>query len=116
MGEVVQFPTRSLREWLAIQRTLREELEKLGVVADCVVEVLATMERVFERYSRDLSFSYQLPGGLTRVQVAEVQKALEEGVAEHTGKLHELMSEIFVERAALEVELWGLRHGQEPIK
>ena len=107
-NNIVNFPTRSVREWLIIERALNEELAKLGVPPAVHSRVLERMKAFFQ--VMDVSFNFTsniaIPGAVSQDQIA----AICSGAQEHLGaqiseQIHDFTNKIFFDRLCRELEV-----------
>lgn len=112
--EVIQFPTRAVRDSAAIERTLRQILNQCGASPDMIEEVCSRTKDYFEKLNIDFGTSCQLPP-LPEGLKAVIQDSINQGLKKLFDQIHEYTSKILYDRVCLEIELYTLRH-EEPDK
>lgn len=110
MGDVIDFPSRTVQRWADIERTIRRIFSDAAVSAEMQDEVLGQMKDVFQRYSVTLTVPLELPGNLTEDQRESVADSVGRAFADHERQLHDFTNHILLERLQIEIELYRLRH------
>lgn len=74
MGEVVDFPTRSVRDWLIIERALHDALSSHQISDAVRARLTERMKSFYEFLDVDFSFSIdaEFPGVLTKAQTSAI--------------------------------------------
>ena len=110
MGDIIKFPTRAVRGWAEIERTLRAILTQASAPIEMQNEVLSRMKKVFQRYSVEFGVSLELPANFSPEQQEAVAMSLCGALEDHEKRLQDFMNQILLERLQLEIELYKLRH------
>ena len=79
-SNVIEFPTRTVRNWVAIENIIQKNLQKAGASPEMTQEVCARMKESWEKFDIQLTFALELPPmpeGLRNIVNNSVQKALE---------------------------------------
>ena len=108
---IIEFPTRAVREWIMVERTIREVLEQVGASAEMTEEVCARMKDVYERYNRmfTLALKLPLPEYLSLDQRRAIDDSIRNAVEGLTKEIHDYSSQVLFDRLCLEIELFKLR-------
>jgi hypothetical protein len=111
MADILPFPTKPVRDWAEIEKSLRAVLAQPGVPADMVEAVVTGMKPVVLKYSRGFSTSLnlRLPAGATAQEGEAIGDAVRTCLTEMERQFQELMHEVLLDRLYLEIELYGLR-------
>jgi len=110
MGNVINFPSRSVREWADIERTFRELLKQVPLPIEMQNDLLVRMKEFFHRFNAQFGFSFELPPTFSLEQQEVILSAFRNAIKDHEKKLHDFMNELLLDRWQLEVELYKLRH------
>ena len=113
-SNVIPFPTHAVREWIIIERTIRDILEEGGASPEMTKEVCARMKEVSEKFQARFEFTYQTPPLPEGVRTA-IQDSINKALKTFADKLREYTSNLMLDRLKLEIELYNLRH-EEPEK
>jgi hypothetical protein len=108
---VIEFPTRVVREWIMVEKTIREVLEQAGASPEMTKEVCARMKGVYEKYNRMLTLALKLPlpEYLSMEQRRAIDDAIRNAVEDFKKQIHEYSSQVLLDRLCLEIELYKLR-------
>jgi hypothetical protein len=107
MGEVIHFPTRSVRDWLTIERAMDEALSNNSVSPTVHARLVERMKAFYQTLELDFRFSVD-------VEVPELsdeeRRALLTEIGEKIGavsgeKLQAFTHKLFFERLAVEMDL-----------
>ena len=110
-SNVIEFPTRTVRDWIAVQNIIEKNLQQGGASPEMIQEVCARMKESWERLDIQLRFVLELPSlpeELRNIINNSVQKALE-GLAK---QIHEYSTQVLFDRLLLEIQLFKLRYGE----
>jgi hypothetical protein len=110
MGDVIEFPTKAVQDWVGVERTLREIFRKVAAPMEMQDAVLTQMKEFFQRYNVQFSLTLELPENLPQDQSAAVSSAVSRAFEDCGKQLHDFMNHILLERLQLEIELYKLRH------
>jgi len=110
MRNIINFPTRAVRGWTEIERTLRSIFTQASAPTEMQYEVLTRMKEVFQRYSVEFGVSLELPANFSPQQQEAVATSLRRALEDHEKRLQDFMNQILLERLQLEIELYKLRH------
>ena len=110
MVEVIQFPTRAVRDRVAVEKTIREMLDQSGASPGMIEEVCSRMKDFFEVWTAaQLSLSYQLPD-LPEELRAAIQNSIEKGLKQLSEQMIDYTNKLLFDRLKLEIELYNLLH------
>ena len=108
---VINFPTRAVREWVMVEITIRDVLEEAGASSKMIKEICARMKDLYEKYNQRYTFALKLP--LSDHVPLEQQRAIEDAVRNAVEGLemdiYEYSSQVLFDRLCLEIELYKLR-------
>lgn len=110
MGDIITFPTRAVRGWTEIERTLRAIFTQASASIEMQNEVFSRMEEVFQRFSVEFGVSLELPANFSPEQQEAVVTSLRRALEDHEIKLQDFVNQILLERLQLEIELYKLRY------
>ena len=84
MKNVLNFPTKTVRDWLIIEREMKIELPKLGLSSASQFRVISRMKVFFEilNFELDYSFSIEWPTSLSRDQITSITSTLSSAIGE----------------------------------
>jgi len=105
MDNIVNFPAKSVRDWLAIERTLKEVLAKGGAAPELQAAVIDKMKAFYDfiaafDFSLSVNLSHPIPVS-ARDAVAELLESLRLALGE---RLKEFSNTLCVERINREIE------------
>ena len=106
MADIIPFPSRAVREWAIIERTIVETLKDAGADATAASHITRRMKEFFALCDRNFSTSIQLPSSTTVAQQEKLRAALEAMASSFTTKLHDFTSELMVDRLILELRFY----------
>ncbi len=75
MDNILNFPSKSIQDWQAIKKTIKQYLESAGESEALMKKVLERMKPVIEEFS----YEFEIPSNLSPDLIIELQK--------HTSKL-----------------------------
>ena len=110
MGDIIEFPTRTVRGWAEIERALRAIFAQASASKEMQDEVLSRMKEFFYRCSVRFGVSLQLPASLSTEQREAVALSVRRAFEDHEKRLQDFMNQILLERLQLEIDLYKLRH------
>ena len=113
-SNVIEFPTRAVRDWIILERTFRGILERSGAPPEMMEEVCARMKEAIEKFNGQFKFALELPPLPERLKKI-IDDALQRATKELADQVHEYTNQLIFDRLQLEVELYNLRH-EEPEK
>ena len=103
MSNVVSFPTRAVRDWLIIERSLRTELAALSIpdgAQSRLIERMKVFWGVLDRF--DFNFSIQVEfTGAGNIDLNTIGSQIS---AQAEERLHAFTNELFVDRLQREIE------------
>jgi hypothetical protein len=109
MADVVDFPIKSVRDWLIIERELRTQLSNLWV-SPAVQDRLTKKLKAFYQ-ELDVSFNFslkgiQFPGIMTRQQISTVTSEIGVGIsALIEQRLQAYTTKLWIERMNREIDV-----------
>lgn len=108
---IIEFPTRAVREWIMIEKTIRGVLEEAGASPEMTEEVCARMKDVYEKYNHmfTLALKLPLPEYMSFEERSAVDDAIRNAVEGLKMDIHEYTSQVLFDRLRLEIELYKLR-------
>jgi hypothetical protein len=96
-GNIFEFPTKSIRDWINIKATLQEVLNEAGASQQFSEYVCSRMKVAFDEHQ----FEYPISIGLPEEYAASVS----ESIAQFQAALQNHTSELLVKRLIVEIEL-----------
>ena len=72
MGDVIEFPSRTVQGWAQIERTLRETFSKSTATVEMQDEVIGQMKEVSQRYDLQFAVPFEMPANLSEQQKESV--------------------------------------------
>jgi len=108
---IIEFPTRSVREWIKVERTIRETLEQAGASQEMTEEVCGRMKEVYEKYDRVFTFALglPLPEHLSLEQRRAIDNSIRNAVEGLTKEIHEYTNQVLFDRLCIEIELYKMQ-------
>jgi vacuolar-type H+-ATPase catalytic subunit A/Vma1 len=108
MGEIINFPSKSVRDWATIERAMNETLSSQSVSSAFHARLVERMKSFYETMQIDFNFTIDaaFPSTISRDQVTAICSEIGEkiGVAS-TEKLQAFTYKLFFDRLAVEVDL-----------
>lgn len=107
MENIVNFPTKSVRDWLIIERALYDALKQAPVSASVEQRLVEKMKSFYQIMQRDFNFAIQpieapLPQAQLNAICSDIGKKMSVALNE---QIHAFTNEIFFERFNREVEV-----------
>jgi hypothetical protein len=104
MSEIIEFPSKEIRDWLTFEKSVRAALQEGGAKPAVIDVVLQRMKEPFRRYNRNFSFTLELPqtDSASEVDYAEIIRGALKPLED---QLHELMAEVIGDRMVLETRI-----------
>ena len=108
MADIIPFPSKAVREWAILERTMTEILTGAGADAAASSHIMRRMKEFFALLDRDFSASihYELPSSTTVAQQEKLRAALETMFASLATKWHDFTNELMVDRLKLEIQFY----------
>ncbi|MGD0764227.1 MAG: hypothetical protein ABR929_13745 [Roseiarcus sp.] len=110
MAEIVNFPTKSVRDWLIVERALNDILSQARVSPAAHARIIDRMKAFYSTLDNDFTFSVNasFPHNITEAQAASLVSQIgEKLVVDLSEQLHAFTYKLFVERLNVEAELCG---------
>lgn len=108
MGVVINFPTSSVRDWLTIERAMKDELLNLGISAATQLRLIEIMKSFFEtlNFQFDLSVAVEFPGLLSKEQTSAICSDIGQKIGEQSStQLQAFTKQLFFDRLHRELEV-----------
>ncbi len=108
MADIIQFPSKAVRDWAILERTMMDILKDAGADATASSHITSRMKEFFALCDRDFSTSidYELPSSMTVAQQEKLRAALEAMGASFTTKLRDFTNELMLDRLTMEIQLY----------
>jgi hypothetical protein len=104
MADILHFPTKTVRDAVAIEATIREILGRTPADSTAVDAIASRMREFVTKFGRSFS-----------VTVADTTpQGIQAGLSRLESELHALMNEIILERTSLEIERHYLLESRNP--
>ena len=97
MSKIIEFPTKSVREWASTESTLRDILDNTPASEEFKSEIIAKMKVAYEEHEFTHQLSFSVPEG----SASEISHAL----SEFNAALQKHNSGLLISRLKLELEL-----------
>lgn len=111
MADILRFPTKSVRDWRIIEEALNRTLIQAGADDSTRAAIIDRMKSFCSKIAKEFDFSFDLSlPSLTREQRDALQDSLERGVQRAASQIHEMTSEILLDRLLLEIRLHQLEN------
>lgn len=112
MTNIIQFPTKSVRDWAVMERAIRKVLTEAGASSEIVDEIGPHMKKHYEKYrNMPLAFKTKLPTGMDPEISKTVNEAIRQGVEGMSEQIHDLTNHVMLDLLKKEIELSSLRMG-----
>lgn len=113
MGREIKFPTRALRGWEELRPEIERQLKDAGLSdrgVDHISERLRQVWLRYDAYNLDISTSLTLPGNTSLDVQRAVSDQIEDIVRQVEKHFQEAMTETFMDRVSLEIQLYLARN------
>jgi hypothetical protein len=107
-GEVINFPTKTVRDWLIIERAMNESLLETQLSPPAQARLVERMKSFYETLQLDFNFTIkaEFPDLLSREQIGAVCMQVSEKVGMAAAeKLQAFTNKLFFDRLAVEIDL-----------
>ena len=112
MTNIIQFPTKPVRDRALMERAIREVLTEAGASSKMVDEICPHMKKHYEKYSNmPLAFKTQLPAGMDAELSKIINEAIRHGVEGMAEQVYDLTNHAMLDLLKKEIELCSLRSG-----
>ena len=114
MTDVIEFPSKQIRDWRWIEEFLRSVCQEGSVPQNMEDEVCDGVKRWYLQFSwdMDVEFSIPAPASTTQAERDALRQAVEKSVLRLRDKVSSFCREIVRDRVHTEVDLWRLRQRQ----
>ena len=109
MADIIPFPTKSVRDWVVLEKTFRDALANNGVTDPAAIaHIVGRMRPFVDLCNRDFSDSVPLtlPGNTTIEQHAALRSALEDAFGRFEKSRQQLTNELLLDRLIVETTLY----------
>lgn len=108
MADIIPFPSKAVRDWAILERTMTEILTGADADAAASSHIMRRMKEFFALCDRDFSTSihYELPSSTTVAQQEKLRTALEAMFTSLTTKWYDFTNELMVDRLKLEIQFY----------
>lgn len=110
-SNVIEFPTRVVRDWIAYEKVFQENMQKGGASPEMIKEVYVRMKEAFPKFAVGFKFSLQMPS-LPQELGMLITDSINKALKSFGEQIHEYTNQLIIDRFQLEVELYNLRHGE----
>ena len=110
MGTVVSFPTKSVRDWLIIERAMKDKFSELSVAAPVQNRLIEQMQAFYHLLDFQFNFTLDIsfPDTLTKEQTSAICHDIGQQVTAAVEKhLQDFTNKLFNERLSREVVFSG---------
>ena len=107
---VVQFPSKSVREWTTIERSMVEALEECGVSEQAKKLIVANMKEFWETLKHPFDYTIQiaLPGKISPEEADVIRQDIATKVGSaHSERLQAFTNKLFIERVKREARFYN---------
>jgi hypothetical protein len=113
VGDVLEFPTKATRDWVAVEEALNRALTQGGAEPAAIAQVLPRMKAYWRLCQRDwpVRIDLVLPRGATDDDQARIKASIEEGLRGLEKGVHQLLNELLLDRLEVELDLYVARTG-----
>lgn len=108
MDNVIKFPSRGAQEWIDLENTIREVMEKDSSSKEMQDEIVDEMRAIFERLS-PIEFVFEMPLDISSAQAEKLERSAED----LRTQIKSFTSYTFLEFFILNYKLYQLRHGAD---
>jgi len=108
VSNVIQFPSRALRNWERFRPAIEDVLSKSGMGSAGIEAVTERMKQAWLSYDHDYSitFTLPLPESVPAEQRQDIMDAVTQGLTEFERKVQSIMNQVMLDRLKLEIELY----------
>lgn len=109
-GNVVDFPSKDVRDWAIIERSLRDSLRRANASAAAEQRIVFAMKQFHNILDPQFQFtipdfSFEIDGTMSAEQKGTFRARLEEKISKASGEiLQSFTKTLFVERLSREIE------------
>ena len=114
-SNVIEFPTRIVRNWIEFERVIRGILERSGATPEMMDEICGRMKESWKKFDIQISLPFQIPAGLPEWARRVIDDSYQKLTKSLADQIHGYTSDLIHDRLLLEIELYNLRH-EEPEK
>lgn len=108
MSNIIEFPTKSVRDWATIEHALLEELSKNTFSPEVQQRLIDIMKSFYETLSLDFNFTMtaEFPSSLSNIQVTDICSSIAQRVGDSSGQLlQSFTKKLFFERLNREISI-----------
>lgn len=107
MADIIQFPLNDERNWIGIEKVIREYLSENGASTDMLEFVCTNLKKVYLTNAKSFQVKISAPAG------EDVKKAMNEAVNQVVLNYREIVNGMMFELMLREIEIFNLRKNQE---
>lgn len=112
MTNIIEFPTRSVQNWVASEHGMREVLRTAGAPPEMIEEVCKRMRPVFKRlqFTFAATLKFPMPASATPEEITTAADAVKAVCRDLERQIREFSMRVMLERLSTETELYVARH------
>jgi hypothetical protein len=107
-GELINFPTKTVRDWLIIERAMNESLLESRLSPPAQARLVERMKAFYETLQLDFNFTInaEFPSSLSQEQIGAICMQIgEKAGMTATEKLQAFTNKLFFDRLTVEIDL-----------
>jgi hypothetical protein len=108
-SNIIEFPTRVVRDWIGYEKVIREKMQEGGASPEMIKEVCERMKEVFPKFATGFEFRFEIPRLPEELAIA-IQNSIKKTLTKFREEIHEYTNQLILEHLRLEIELYNLRH------
>lgn len=112
MSEIINFPTKAVRDNMLVEKTIKDILDKTPANEETKKEIINRVVEIFNMYQCEFSpvFDLSLPDTITEDEKRKLLKSIENSYKEFEKALHDHMNKIIFERIQAEIKIYFLEN------
>lgn len=113
MGDLIQFPTKPLRDWVTVEGKIKDQLVRAGASDEMIAEVIPRMQSYWMKFDVPLSFSFNLetPERGSDILMMDIENSVRKAATDFIKKIQKHNFDLLIDRLVLEIDLYKAKRG-----
>lgn len=114
MGDLIEFPSKSVRDWAVLERGIRRALVNAGASTEMQSHVVSRMHSFWkEELEQSYVFKFNMRPSLniSKQSSMEIENSIREAVSNFQEQIQEHHQKLFIDRTKVEIDLFKATYG-----
>lgn len=116
MTDIIDFPTKSVRDKALIEKTIKKLLDETSLDEKAKDELKERLLKITDYYEfeHSVNFPIEFPPGFAKRRADEISASIREGFERFETIIHNHLDKILTERLQTEIKLYFLENSDYP--